>query len=380
MASKKTVRAENLVQLGAERLVDILLQLAEEQPTVKRRLRLELAGEAGADIIAAEIGKRITVLRSARSFIDWQRRPEFVRDLDLTRAMIAGRLGQARPDLAFDLMWRFMTLAEPVINRVDDSNGSVGEVFRTACEDLGALAAKARPDARALAERVFAAVTKNDYGEFDQLVPVIFPALGEIGIKTLRSRLLAPLPERPIRDRFDGRAAAIRRALQDLADGEGDVDAFIDLVPSENRKHSTVAAGIGRRLLAAGRAQEAVAVLEAATAKKPARHSELDEDIYGIGWEGPSADWESVYLGALDATGQTEYAQQLRRQVSRSDSPAERPRGYLKVLPISMTCLPRSAPCARACLSELLHRAAFTSYMARAATGGPPRPRSALRD
>jgi hypothetical protein len=79
MASKKTITAENLVQLGTERLADILLQLAEEQPTVKRRLRLELAGKAGAEIIAAEIGKRITALRSARSFIDWQRRTEFVR-------------------------------------------------------------------------------------------------------------------------------------------------------------------------------------------------------------------------------------------------------------------------------------------------------------
>jgi hypothetical protein len=148
MTSKKTVTAENLAQLGAERLADILLQLAEEQPTVKRRLRLELAGEAGAEIIAAEIGKRLTALRSARSFIDWQRRPEFVRDLDLTRAMIAERFGQARPDLALDLMWRFMTLAEPVINRVDDSNGSVGDVFRTACENLGALAARPDPTRR----------------------------------------------------------------------------------------------------------------------------------------------------------------------------------------------------------------------------------------
>ena len=42
-------------------------------------------------------------------------------------------------------MWRFMDLAEPVLNRVDDSNGSVGDVFRAACEDLGAIAAKAEP-------------------------------------------------------------------------------------------------------------------------------------------------------------------------------------------------------------------------------------------
>ena len=110
VASKKTVRAENLVRLGAERLAGILLELAGEQPAIKRRLRLELAGEAGGEIIAAEISKRITALRSAQSFIDWQRRPDFVRDLDLTRATIADRVAETRPDLALDLMWRFMAL------------------------------------------------------------------------------------------------------------------------------------------------------------------------------------------------------------------------------------------------------------------------------
>ena len=57
---------------------------------------------------------------------------------------------------------------------------------------LAALATRAKPDPKQLAERVFAAVTKNEYGEFDRLVPVIFPALGEAGVAALRTRL--PLP------------------------------------------------------------------------------------------------------------------------------------------------------------------------------------------
>ena len=263
MAPKTTLAAENLVRLGAERLADILLELAGEHPAIKRRLRLELAGEAGGEAIAAEVAKRITALRSARTFIDWQKRPDFVRDLDLTRAMIADRVGRTRPDLALDLMWRFMALAEPVLNRVDDSSGSVGDVFRAACGDLGTLAARARPDPHALAERVFAAVTTNEYGEFDRLVPIVFPALGETGVAALRARLAAALPNRPATGRYDGRAAAVRRALQDLADGEGDVDAYTALVPGDERKRTAAAAAIGRRLLDAGRAEEAVAALEA---------------------------------------------------------------------------------------------------------------------
>lgn len=123
MAPKKTVTLENLVVLGPERLAAILVDLADADAEVKRRLRLELAAQVGGDSIAAEIGKRITALKSARSFVDWQKRRDFVKDLDLQRTMIVERVAQTRPDLALDLMWRFMALAEPVINRVDDSNG-----------------------------------------------------------------------------------------------------------------------------------------------------------------------------------------------------------------------------------------------------------------
>ena len=130
MASKKTVTLHNVASLGPERLAAILVDLAEADAEVKRRLRLELAAQVGGDSIAAEIGNRITALGNARSFVDWQKRRDFVKDLDLQRAMLVYRVAQTHTDLALDLMWRFMELAEPVINRVDDSNGSVGDVFQ----------------------------------------------------------------------------------------------------------------------------------------------------------------------------------------------------------------------------------------------------------
>jgi hypothetical protein len=334
MAPKKTVAVatDNLVRLGADRLAGILLELADEQPAVKRRLRFELAGEAGGEMIAAEMNKRLSMLRSARSFVDWQKRADFVRDLDLTRATIAERVGRSRPDLAFDLMWRFMALAEPVINRVDDSNGSVGAVFHAACGDLGALAAKAKPDSIALAEHVFAAVTKNDYGEFDGLISAIFPALGKPGITALKARLTAAMRKRAPTDRFDSRAATVRRALQDLADGEGDVDAYIALVP--NMTCPDLAAEIGRRLLTAGRAKEAVAALQVATPKSRTTRSDRDDDdLHGPFWHDPDAEWESVYIDALVATGQVEHAQKLRWAAFEEHLSVERLRSYLKALP-----------------------------------------------
>jgi hypothetical protein len=57
---KKAVTRDNLVALGVG------------------RLRLELAAQDGGDTIAAEVGRRLAALRSARSFIDWQQRRDFV--------------------------------------------------------------------------------------------------------------------------------------------------------------------------------------------------------------------------------------------------------------------------------------------------------------
>jgi hypothetical protein len=314
MGAKKTVNLENLEGLGARRLAEILRELGEENAEIKRRLRLELAGEAGAEVIAADITKRLAALRRAQSFIDWPKRRIFVKDIDLQREMIATKVAEARPDLALDLMWRFMELAEPILNRVDDSYGDVGDVFRQACRDLGAIAGKASPDPIHLAERVFHAVTTNDYGEYDQLVHVVFSALKEPGVARLKSRLTTALADR----RKASQTAALKCALQDIADGEGDVDAYMAHESAASRKSPKVAAEIATRLLAAGRAEEAHAVLEAGS-PEPGRGSAID--------------WEQAWIEALLATDRRDEAQSFRWSCFEHRLDASHLRAYLKTLP-----------------------------------------------
>jgi hypothetical protein len=332
MASKKTVSLHNLAALGAERLAAILVDLAEADAEVKRRLRLELAAQVGGDSIAAEIGKRITALRKARSFVDSQKRRDFVKDLDLQRAMIV-RVAQTRADLALDLMWQFMGLAEPVINRVDDSNGSVGDVFQSACEDLGAIAVNARPDPVGLADQVFTALLANDYGVFDGVVAAMAPALGDMGTAHLKSRLAKALADRQRKaGGRDLRTSAVRRALQDIADAQTDIDAYIALVPMEDRSRSQMGAEIGRRLLAAGRTTEALAALENARPNQRTGQAGHHDDFYRAGY-GNGVGWEEVYIEALDAAGQEEHAQRLRWAAFEDRLSSIQLRAYLKKLP-----------------------------------------------
>ena len=99
------------------------------------------------------------------------------------------------------------------------------------------------------------------------------------------------------------------------------------------RKRSDVAAKIGRRLLTAGRSEEAITILEAAAPRQQTRRGELGDDLYHLGWEGPDGEWESVYLDALDATGRPEDAQRLRWKAFEERLSVERLRAYLKALP-----------------------------------------------
>src|SRR4051794_11686865 len=137
-ASKKTLNLDNLQALGARRLAELLLELAAGDATAKRRLRLELSAEAGPEAVAADIGKRLAALRQARSFVDWQKRPAFVRDLDRQRRLILDKVAEDRPDLALELMWRFTGLAGPVQERGDDSRGGGGGGFPPARRGLRA--------------------------------------------------------------------------------------------------------------------------------------------------------------------------------------------------------------------------------------------------
>src|SRR3954453_20397158 len=227
-ASKKTLNLDNLQALGARRLAELLLELAAGDAAAKRRLRLELSAEAGPEAVAAAIGKRLAALRQARSFVEWQKRPAFVRDLDQQRRLILDKVAEGRPDLALDLVWPFMAVAGPVLERVDDSRGDVGDVFRQACRDLGAVAARASPDPARLADRVLEAVTRNEYGEDDRLVEVVLPALGAAGVARLKGRLTAALAARPrARGGYDATAGALRRALQGVADHGGGGGAVV---------------------------------------------------------------------------------------------------------------------------------------------------------
>lgn len=341
MASKTTLNAKNLEALGAKRLAELLIELSTGNAAAKRRLRLELAGTGGTEEVAREIRKRLTTISKARSYVDWQKRKALVKDLDTQRRAIVEQLANNDPAEALELMWRFLALADSIFERCDDSSGTVSAVFEQAVTDLGEIATAAQPEPTRLADEVFQALTDNGYGQYDDLIGVLAPALGPGGLEHLKNRMLALSVEpvgRPseanrqvvgyglsgqvyadeMKER--SRQNTVRLALLDIADAQGDVDAFISLYDQKARKVPKIAAEIARRLLAAGRTEEAWQTVEAAEPRSGGR-------------DGPDLDWVDARIEVLEALGRAEEAQAARWSAFERALSAEHLRAYLKRLP-----------------------------------------------
>ena len=169
MASRKTLNAKNLEALGARRLAELLIEISAGDAVAKRRLRLELAGQESPAAVASEVKKRLATIGRARSFVDRRHARALANDLDIQRRAIAGSITDGDAAEGLSTMWRFMWLSGPVLNRCDDSDGSVSDVFGEAVDDLVRIAEAAQPEPEALAHRVLEALTANDYGQYDSL-------------------------------------------------------------------------------------------------------------------------------------------------------------------------------------------------------------------
>jgi hypothetical protein len=339
MAATKTLTVKNLEALGAARLAELLLDLGDGDPVVRRRLRLELAGRAGPADVAREIQKRLSTLAKARGFIEWNRIKSLRDDLAAQHRAIVDVVAKADPKQALDLLWRFMELVDPIMARCDDSNGRVGSVFHAAAADLAPLAVAAEVGHEDLARRVYGAVRGNGYGQFDGLIAGMAGVLGPSGLASLKQHFLdwgKEPAERPPQDqrRVVGygmrgplyaddleaahRERTIRSALKDIADAQGDVDGFIGQYDAETRRAPPIAVEIAVRLLDAGRADEALAAIEAVDRKR-------------LGWA--AFEWQRVRLDALEALGRVDEAQAFRWTCFAETLEGRHLRPYLKALP-----------------------------------------------
>ncbi|KAB1083883.1 hypothetical protein F4V91_31145 [Neorhizobium galegae] len=315
MAAKTTLNAKNLEALGAPRLAELLIEISTGSAANKRRLRMELAGNHSSAEVAREVRKRLASIGRSRTFINWRKVKGLKTDLETQRKTIVDVVARDDPKEALELIWQFLALADPVFERSDDGSGSIIESFHDACADAGAIAKSSGVEKDALADKIFAAVLNNGYGQYDPLIAAMAPALGGDGLERLKvlfrqwskepedkiaesdRRVIGWSSNGPIyEDQVYGnhQELLVRIALQEVADVEGDVDAYIAQQPEKTRGSPLVATDIARRLLSAGRAAEALETLDA-----------IDER----GHADTPVEWQLARTEVLEALGRADEAQ-----------------------------------------------------------------------
>jgi hypothetical protein len=111
----------------------------------------------------------------------------------------------------------------------------------------------------------------------------------------------------------------VQSALTEIADALGDVDGYIAGYSAKERANPAIAARIAERLLAADRADEAMAALA------------LAETDFRKGGRWP--DWQRFHIDVLDAQGHLADAQKERWAIFEQGLSAEYLRAFIKRLP-----------------------------------------------
>lgn len=324
MAGSSRLNAKNLEALGAPRLAELLLALSEGDAGAKRLLRLALAEQKGPAEIAREVRKRLATIERSGSFLDDHQRDKLLKDLERQRQAISGPIAEHDPALAVELFWDLLALAEGLIERCDDSDAVVRDFFHQSSAALGQVAPKAPGDPRDLAGQVYAAIVSNGYGQFDPILRDLAPALGPEGLAHLRERLdLLRARLASNGDANEYRALTVRIAMLGIADALGDAEAYL----AEYRDHDpealtvpAIAAEVAQRLTPAGRAEEALTLLQQADPALAKRRAGAE-------------DWCDARLEALEALGRHDEAQAQRWEYALMELSRRHLRDYLKRLP-----------------------------------------------
>jgi hypothetical protein len=148
MARKPAMTEAALVALGADKLAKLVLDEAEQNPVSSGLSRLLL--------LAPRVHRRSWqsyVVASPPSsgragFIDWQKAKGVHRRPEATVAAITRELGPADPAAATEQLVRFLTTADAVFERVDDSSGQVQSVYWDAVDALPGLPSNSSPRRR----------------------------------------------------------------------------------------------------------------------------------------------------------------------------------------------------------------------------------------
>lgn len=271
VSKSTTPNLETLSALKSEILIRLILDEVAQNTAFKKRVSAAIAGTRGPDAVAALIDRRLSALEKARGFVDWERSRAFAADLKATVSVIEGDLAPLDAAMAMERLRRFLDTADTVHGRVDDSSGRIHAVYENAAQAAFSIAETLPQEMIAeLVQNLVDALNRDAFGLLDALLQRLLPKLEDGALASLDAQIdaaITALPEEVVHkpgrfasdEAFERRFAHQRlgRLRQVIADARGDVETFIALEQAHSPERVDTTA-IAERLLAAGRAEEAL--------------------------------------------------------------------------------------------------------------------------
>ncbi len=175
--------SDRLIALGAKRLTEVLLELADRDLAIEKRLMMLTATNSES---IKKIRSQISGLKRIKRFYDWKSVGQLSEKIELILEGI-GRL-KIDPKKGFELVSSFYETDTVVCEHCDDSTGTIGILYRCDAKDLLTQFGHQCHDKSWLAERVFELNKENGYGIRDGILTAACEFLPEADVRLLVNR------------------------------------------------------------------------------------------------------------------------------------------------------------------------------------------------
>jgi tetratricopeptide (TPR) repeat protein len=228
---------EHLKAKPRDQLVDIILDLAEEDAELFRKLDLDSA-IVGADDATLEkrLQKAIDAATRIRTYVDYRAARDWSAGVEAALDAVADIARGPRANVALRLAEHAIELIGKAFESIDDSDGHLGSLLGQAHDIHLAAAEAARPEAVALARSLFKREMEDDPGAFGNLVVDYADVLGKPGLAEYRRLAEAAWKKVPARsgrvraaDDDSGSVHQLMNILDFFAERDGDVESRIAL-------------------------------------------------------------------------------------------------------------------------------------------------------
>jgi len=228
---------DHLKQKSVDALVGMIMELAERDPALLRRLDVAAAVVHADDgTLRTRLRKVIDAATRTPDYLEYGEVQDWASNVEASLDAIGDLAPGPRAGLALELAEYAIDRIERAIDSIDDSEGGCSELLHHARDIHLAAAESVRPDPVQLARDLFAREVDGHYGTFGDAAQFYADVLGEPGLaeyNRLAVKAWEKLPKRSGRgrghDEFSAGYERLKGILDFFAERAGDVDTRIAL-------------------------------------------------------------------------------------------------------------------------------------------------------